>query len=366
MTSQVARDDSHRFITDNLSNMTLAPAGTQTVTLSYDEIFPLTDAAVCTEVHPVSAGGCADGVCCKVSISMYTITDAIIMTSRVNNRKADGNPQFWKCEQEFQVPGVTNTEPTGEEIAAEILHGEDPPADGDIGGSCGEEVDGVVQGCGTYAECIDYECECEEGYVPADDGKHCQECDEAVPDQCEDYYDDINTECKKEPEPCPGSDTCPFLCSCKTGYYDDGTVCADINECTTTVAAYKHKCDTEEGATCDNDIPGPGSYTCACNSDSESDYYGDGFLTTATNPNTEVVGTGCTVCEFCTTSSYYCEYPGTPTTATANCCKIGGCRPKKYWGETCTDNDGNPDNDQCNSNNCNCVTGSKGTTCTCT
>jgi len=125
MTSQVARDGSHRFTTDNLSNMTLAPAGSQTIQLSYDEIFPITDAGVCTEVHPLSAGGCADGVCCKVSISMYTITDAIIMTARVNNRNADGNPQFWKCEQEFQVPGVANTEPTGEDIAAEILHGED-------------------------------------------------------------------------------------------------------------------------------------------------------------------------------------------------------------------------------------------------
>jgi len=124
MTSQVGRNGSHRFITDNLSSMTLAPAGSQTITLSYDEIFPITNATVCTEVHPVSAGGCADGVCCKVSISMYTITDAIIMTARVNNRNADGNPQFWKCEQEIQVPGVTNTEPTGEELAAEILQGE--------------------------------------------------------------------------------------------------------------------------------------------------------------------------------------------------------------------------------------------------
>jgi len=123
MTSQVGRNGSHRFITDNLSSMTLAPAGSQTITLSYDEIFPLTDAAVCTEVHPLSAGGCADGVCCKVSISLYTITDAIIMTARVN-RNADGNPEFWKCEQEIQVPGVTNTELSPEELVTDILHGE--------------------------------------------------------------------------------------------------------------------------------------------------------------------------------------------------------------------------------------------------
>jgi len=156
MTSQVARDGSHRFTTDNLSNMTLAPAGSQTIQLSYDEIFPITDAGVCTEVHPVSAGGCADGVCCKISISMYTITDAIIMTARVNNRKADGNPQFWRCEQEIQVPGVTNTEPTGEEIAAEILHGE---AAGELDGHC--NTDGQ---CGTNAECRDDLCKCKEGF----------------------------------------------------------------------------------------------------------------------------------------------------------------------------------------------------------
>jgi len=165
MTSQVGRNGSHRFITDNLSSMTLAPAGTQTITLSYDEIFPITNAAVCTEVHPLSAGGCADGVCCKISISMYTITDAIIMTARVNNRKADGNPQFWKCEQEIQVPGVTNTEPTGEELAAEILQGEEGyPCSWD--GHCVDQVTGVYTGyrcdsgqctnaCNTVDYCID-------------------------------------------------------------------------------------------------------------------------------------------------------------------------------------------------------------------
>jgi len=174
MTSQVARDDSHRFITDNLSNMTLAPAGTQTVTLSYDEIFPLTDAAVCTEVHPVSAGGCADGVCCKVSISMYTITDAIIMTARVNNRKADGNPQFWRCEQEIQVPGVTNTEPTGEEIAAEILHGESVGDMCTTGSTdqCGDNF--CVQVSGVKGECR--ECTQDDHCAVVCYNNECKEC----------------------------------------------------------------------------------------------------------------------------------------------------------------------------------------------
>jgi len=183
MTSQVGRNGSHRFITDNLSSMTLAPAGTQTITLSYDEIFPITNAAVCTEVHPLSAGGCADGVCCKISISMYTITDAIIMTARVNNRNADGNPQFWKCEQEIQVAGVTNTEPTGEEIAAEMLHGEDTCAGGVCRKNCDEENEydnGGDECADNFKCCADVECisdtECTTSDKPHCHEHHCRVC----------------------------------------------------------------------------------------------------------------------------------------------------------------------------------------------
>jgi len=212
MTSQVGRNGSHRFITDNLSSMTLAPAGTQTITLSYDEIFPITNAAVCTEVHPLSAGGCADGVCCKISISMYTITDAIIMTARVNNRNADGNPQFWKCEQEIQVPGVTNTEPTGEELAAEILQGEagDP--------------------CTTYHDCKDaaqvyvigYRCESDD-YGSLICKNDCQrfgtECDDAN-SYCDSYTSKCAAKlyggetCTGNPAPCM-SGSCTI---CETNY----------------------------------------------------------------------------------------------------------------------------------------------------
>jgi len=165
MTSQVGRNGSHRFITDNLSSMTLAPAGSQNLTLSYDDIFPITDAGVCIEVHPVSAGGCADGVCCKISISLYTITDAIIMTARVNNRKADGNPQFWKCKQEIQVSGVANTEASPEELVTDILHGEQYIDDAEC----------IAAGCGTvwhHASCValhegidGHNCKCVDDYV---------------------------------------------------------------------------------------------------------------------------------------------------------------------------------------------------------
>jgi len=439
MTSQVGRNGSHRFITDNLSSMTLAPAGSQTITLSYDEIFPITNATVCTEVHPVSAGGCADGVCCKVSISMYTITDAIIMTARVNNRNADGNPQFWKCEQEIQVPGVTNTEPTGEELAAEILRGElgdACSADGDCKDASGVYVHGYRCEDSQCTNYCDSTADCGGGYIC--NVNVCEECDQyGTDDQCHDNNYDINTECKQETGTCQGG--CPFLCSCKTDYYGDGTVCADEDHacvdtdtdtdtdtdhcisaddqtwgaCTSGYATVgegttcidfneceaddddddRHKCDTDTGATCDNDCDHdcdndcdnncPGSYSCDCNSDPDSEYsyYGDGFITSATNPNTQQYGTGCTACDTCD-SNEYCSDPAT-STATSTCCKTGGCKvcetcvsgppamatycslyadsptnacceedkcaAKKNGGETCTDNEGNPVNEQCKS-----------------
>jgi len=219
MTSQVSRDGSHRFITDNLSNMTLAPAGSQTITLSYDQIFPLTNAAVCTEVHPLSAGGCADGVCCKISISMYTITDAIIMTARVNNRKADGNPQFWKCEQEIQVPGVTNTELSPEELVTDILHGETP------GDDCTIDTTDVFNECGdpaqTHLVCKadTLECECDSGYVANAVGDACrvvQPGDDCVyQNDCE--GDDLHLTCSNSNE-----------CECISGYVADGDACREV------------------------------------------------------------------------------------------------------------------------------------------
>jgi len=340
MTSQVGRNGSHRFITDNLSNMTLAPAGTQTITLSYDEIFPLTDAAVCTEVHPLSAGGCADGVCCKVSISMYTITDAIIMTARVNNRNADGNPQFWKCEQEIQVPGIANTEASLEELVTDILGNENP-----LDGSCGDG-DG---GCGTNAVCSSGTCECESGYVGVD-GTNCHygcttdnechdnaECHTETNGACfceATYYGD-GTVCADADSACTtGTANCHSYGqswgACATGYatVGDGTTCIDIDECTTDVPTYKHQCHTQY-ATCD-DTPA-GSYNCTC----DSEYYGDGFKTSEINPHTGVGGTGCTACVTCDSSTHYCGDQAT-STGTSTCCKTDGCEAKGYVGDYCT------------------------------
>jgi len=379
MTSQVSRNGSHRFITDNLSSMTLAPAGSQTIQLSYDQIFPLTDAAVCTEAHPLSAGGCADGVCCKISISMYTITDAIIMTARVNHRNADGNPQFWRCEQEIQVPGVTNTEPTGEEIAAEILHGEDPPAAGDIGGSCEEEE---VE-CGNNAVCGEYndgdKCKCKDGFgLTSGDATNCfvnvgGKCGEVNGETLTCGPVTSNVHCYSPSTSTQGT------CTCFNGYKKDdnhAASCIDIDECHDNTHTHTCNLNLDIGATCVNLVPSfecicssttgwsledhkkrcidinecttntttltchqnaqcantAGSYTCTCN----PEYYGNGYITSEINtlninPNsiTGEAGTGCTACRTCETNQYCsaCDPASATCTAdyyadTTTCCKV--------------------------------------------
>jgi len=262
MTSQVGRNGSHRFITDNLSNMTLAPAGSQTIQLSYDEIFPITDAAVCTEVHPLSAGGCADGVCCKVSISMYTITDAIIMTARVNNRKADGNPQFWKCEQEIQVPGVTNTEPTGEDLAAEILHGENS---GYHDGACVQVAVGTFGCRHSSLTCGDGNiCECASGYggiYTTVRGGICRECLTSceTSEYCSSEGITVDggtccTECKE----CLTCDTSKEYCSSEITV-DGGTCCTECKE----KQNGGEWCDSDEECKSDNGCSSDGKCSCS-------------------------------------------------------------------------------------------------------
>jgi len=322
MTSQVARDGSHRFTTDNLSNMTLAPAGTQTITLSYDQIFPLTDAAVCTEVHPLSAGGCADGVCCKISISMYTITDAIIMTARVNNRKADGNPQFWKCEQEIQVPGVTNTELSPEELVTDILGNEAP------GIPCSTKGNQCGTTDVTHLACSTGQCVCVSGYVAH--GTICRvACSLSSVGVCA-----SNSVCD---EFINNYGVTSYGCFCNDGYgtSDGGETCVDIDECEDDT----HECHTH--ATCGNNEPG---YTCDC----DEGYYGDD-------------GTGseltCTECQTCETDQYYC-YACDSASATCaadyfhdsdnTCCKV--CAAKKGLGTNCDEDE------QCLSNLCHAAT----------
>jgi len=411
MTSQVGRNGSHRFITDNLSSMTLAPAGSQTITLSYDQIFPITDAAVCTEVHPLSAGGCADGVCCKISISMYTITDAIIMTARVNNRKADGNPQFWKCEQEIQVPGVTNTELSPEELVTDILHGEAPGNDCSNDDVCKNNNEDLHLKCS-----VNHKCECVTGYAPDADNK-CErvahgvdcyedvECGDSAVDSavtllkcgashkcvCVSGYILVGDKCRKK---CTNDDECHInavcenvdtdeacvvdcnkVCNCKTNYYGDGTVCAEddvtdtgychpINSycrvidsvspkgaCAPGFKMYRYMdyTDGNERICIDIDECTSGTHTCTTQTDSDGN-------SIATCHNT--VGNYTCSCK----SEYYGDgyTDGTECTACGDCTATQYCEAYNDAEKTCCTSTGCKDCDcgtnhePCQSGDCNC------------
>jgi len=338
MTSQVGRNGSHRFITDNLSSMTLAPAGSQTITLSYDQIFPITDAAVCTEVHPLSAGGCADGVCCKISISMYTITDAIIMTARVNNRNADGNPQFWKCEQEFQVPGVTNTELSPKELVTDILASESNI--GEVNPGCDNDGD-----CGNNTHCDYDRCECNNNFgQKAGDTKNCyvvigHQCYNA--NQCGN-----NTLCLGDGQNGNGQIK---LCKCKPGYEEDTAVdCKNIDECMDGATCKQMADGSVTGNKCIDNTPSDTEprYTCECD---DTDYYKvmmQGGLATCTECPTCGTYKYCSACvessDTTTCGTYYAD-----SLLNANvtiCCKA--CTVKGGNNAVCTQNY------QCHSNLC--------------
>ena len=70
--------------------------------------------------------------------------------------------------------------------------------------------------------------------------------------------------------PCDGNAKCSnnagsYSCACNSGFSGNGTVCQDIDECTTN----QHSCDAN--AACSNTI---GSYSCACN----TGYSGNGTV----------------------------------------------------------------------------------------
>ncbi|XP_065180413.1 fibrillin-1-like [Sycon ciliatum] len=85
----------------------------------------------------------------------------------------------------------------------------------------------------------------------------------AVPPKCQDI-----DECTAGVDDCDAMASCTniigsFECSCKSGYYGNGTSCEDIDECTAGVD------DCDAMASCSNTI---GSFECSC----KSGYYGNG------------------------------------------------------------------------------------------
>lgn len=137
----VHKDDSHRFLIDHFSMMTLEAEG-RSVDLSYDEVFPLDDTEACTGIAAhTSPTSCSDGGCCKVSVSLYIIAldedITIVMKARVNKKNEEGNNEFWMCDKEILLPA-----PTEEEAEEEMATEEDMTTEGE---------DILVQGWGGLA-----------------------------------------------------------------------------------------------------------------------------------------------------------------------------------------------------------------------
>jgi hypothetical protein len=110
---------------------------------------------------------------------------------------------------------------------------------------------------------------------------------------------------------CTPTDTAAVVCTCKTGLAGDGTVCADVDECTTG----KNACDP--AADCTNTF---GGYTCGC----PSGYSGDGWK--------------CSDLDECALGTHACSLQ-------ADCANVVGgydcnCKPGYVGdGQTCTDVD---------------------------
>eukprot|EP00933_Yihiella_yeosuensis_P060247 TRINITY_DN6253_c4_g1_i1.p1 TRINITY_DN6253_c4_g1~~TRINITY_DN6253_c4_g1_i1.p1 ORF type:complete len:1111 (+),score=158.47 TRINITY_DN6253_c4_g1_i1:93-3425(+) len=114
--------------------------------------------------------------------------------------------------------------------------------------------------CDDHSYCYDtvgsFTCKCKPGYSglgtkytggwPAKDG--CWDIDEC------NLLISNRTVCQKD-SVCSNT-AGSFACTCKPGYFGDGTVCSDVDEC----ASKTHNCHAH--ATCNNTV---GSFQCACN-----------------------------------------------------------------------------------------------------
>ncbi|RDD39041.1 Mucin-like protein, partial [Trichoplax sp. H2] len=180
-----------------------------------------------------------------------------------------------------------------------------------------------------------YACSCMNGYKYAADGWTCIDINECLnTNVCIPTANCVNM---------PGS----YSCQCKTGYTGNGSVCTDINECTSN----SHMCSSN--ADCTNNA---GSYTCTC----KTGYAGNGF--TCQDIDECSTSNNCDANAMCTNTngSYICQCMQGYTGNGGMCTDIDECSLGTHscsLNANCTNSAG--------SYTCACNTGYSGTGFTC-
>ncbi|KAM3930833.1 uncharacterized protein RB166_004300 [Leptodactylus fuscus] len=121
-----------------------------------------------------------------------------------------------------------------------------------------------------------------------------------------------------------------YFCVCKDGYSGTGEVCADVNECSTSL----HQCHQQ--AICTNTI---GSYTCQC----KPGYTGNGFTCSDINECASGNG-GCHTDAICTNTpgDRTCQCKTGYTGSGVSCTDVDECKKANlcHWNATCYNNPG--------------------------
>ena len=193
--------------------------------------------------------------------------------------------------------------------------------------------------CSEFADCADsegsYACTCHQGYESSDEGRTCTDINE-----CE-KTDSNAHQCANEVTD-KGGASCEnvlngggYTCNCDDGYYIDGTVCKDTDEC----LDGSHSCDLDQG-TCHNDV---GTYTCTCDGDGwrlNQDGYTCDDIDECAELSHNCVNADCTDTDGSFECTCHAGYDGAPSCTGINECADGHanqCETGEGGNGICTD-----------------------------